>query len=54
MTKEEVNPVAHAAGELREGGSDAHVPLTSQAQGHTEIWALPAHEREMERSRSAG
>lgn len=33
MTKEEVNPVAHRAGELREGGSDAHVPLTS----HTEI-----------------
>lgn len=26
MTKEEVNPLAHAAGELMEGGSDAHVP----------------------------
>lgn len=49
-----MNPVALAAGEPREGGSDAHVPLTSQAQGHPEMWALPAHVREVERSRSAG
>lgn len=50
-----MNPVAHAADELREDeGSGAHVPLTIQAQGHTEIWALPAQEREMEGSRSAG
>lgn len=54
MTKEEVNPVVHAAGELREGDSDAHVPLTRQVQGHTETWALPEREREVERSRSAG
>lgn len=54
MTKEEVNPVSHTGSELREGGSDAYVPLTTQAEGHTEIWAFPAHEREMERSRSTG
>ncbi|KAI1240253.1 hypothetical protein IHE44_0011712 [Lamprotornis superbus] len=52
--RKEVNPVAHAADELREDeGSDAHVPLTSQAQGHAGIWALPAQEREMERSRKS-
>lgn len=49
-----MNPVAHAAGKHRKGSSVAHVPPTSQAQGHTEIWALSVRDGEMERSRSTG
>lgn len=54
MTKEKVNPVAHAAGKHRKGSGDAHVPQTRQAQSHTEVWALSVREGEMGRSRSAG
>lgn len=45
---------AHAAGKHRKGSTDVHVPLTSQAQGYTEIRTLSVHEGEMEKSRSAG